>query len=66
MLEQVRGFECPLLHHPLVRRTSGGLPESPNEMSGRHAASVAKFVDGWLEDHRFGRNSIFFGDALLP
>jgi hypothetical protein len=46
MLEEVLRVEGPLLHQPLVRRASGGLPESPDEMAGRHAASLAEFVRG--------------------
>ena len=46
MLEEILGVEGPLLHQPLVRRAYGGPPESPHEMSGRHAASLAEFVDG--------------------
>ena len=64
MLEQVLGLEGPLLHQPLVRRASGGLPESPNEMSGRHAASLAEFVDGRRVADPGDEN--FLGDALLP
>src|ERR1700722_841558 len=64
MLEQVLGLDGPLLHHPLVRRASGGLPESPDEMSGRHAASLAEFVGGRRGADSGEQN--FLGDALLP
>jgi hypothetical protein len=50
MLEEVLGVEGSLPHQPLVRRQSGGLPESPDEMSGRYAASLADFVGG-LRDY---------------
>jgi hypothetical protein len=64
MLEEVLGLQGPLLHQPLVRRASGGLPESPEEMSGRHAASLAEFVGGRRVADSGEQN--FLGDALLP
>ena len=64
MLEQVLGVEGPLLHQPLVRRPSSGLPEGPDEMSGRHAASLPEFVDGRRVADSGDEN--FLGDALLP
>src|SRR5580658_5743354 len=64
MLEEVLGAERPFLHQPLVRRVSGGLAESPDEMAGRDAAGLAKFVDGRRVAH--SREQNFLGDALLP
>src|SRR5271167_2760463 len=64
MLKEVLGLEGTLLHQPLVRRESGGLPESPDEMSGGHAASLAEFVDGRRVADSGDEN--FLGDALLP
>ncbi len=64
MLKEVLGVEGPLLHKPLVRRESGGLPESPDQMSGRYAASLAEFVGGRRVADSGEQN--FLGDALLP
>src|SRR5262249_52791746 len=62
MLEEILGLEGSLLHQPLVRRASSGLPECPNEMSGRHATSppVVRRRSGGCE---FGR-TIFPWRAL--
>ena len=64
MLDEVPGEQDPLLHQPLVRRASSRLPESPDEMSGGYAASLAEFVDG----RRIANSGeqYFLGDALLP
>ena len=64
MFEEVLGLQGPLLHQPLVRRASGGLPESPEEMSGRHAAGLAEFVGGRRVADSGEQN--FLGDPLLP
>src|SRR5580658_1735115 len=64
MLEEVLGVEGSLLHQPLVRRAPGGLPESPDEMPGRHAASPAELVGGRRVAEPGKEN--FLGDALLP
>ena len=64
MLEEVLGVEGSLLHQPLVWRSPGGLPESPDEMSSRHAASLAQLVSGRRVADSGEEN--FLGDALLP
>src|SRR5271163_145270 len=64
MLKQVLGGERPLLHQPLVRRASSGVPESADEMSGRDAARLAEFIDGRRVAYSSEQN--FLGDALLP